>query len=79
MEIDRRAFLATLGTEGKPASGKDGFRAPDDLVFDSQGNMYVADSGNGNKCAERDARKNGAVVRPPHPRAASPIRSAAPT
>jgi len=39
-------LLATLGSEGKPAGGKDGFRAPDDLVFDSAGNMYVADSGN---------------------------------
>ena len=28
-------LLATLGSEGKPGSGKDGFRAPDDLVFDS--------------------------------------------
>jgi sugar lactone lactonase YvrE len=36
-----------LGTEGKAAGGKAGFRAPDDQVFDSQGNMYVADSGNG--------------------------------
>ena len=40
-------LLVTLGTEGKGASGKEGFRAPDDLVFDSQGNVYVADSGNG--------------------------------
>jgi len=40
-------LLTTLGTEGKPAGGKEGFRAPDDLVFDSQGNIYVADSGNG--------------------------------
>src|SRR4029078_12063550 len=40
-------LLATLGTEGKPAGGKEGFRAPDDLVFDSHGNIYVADSGNG--------------------------------
>jgi sugar lactone lactonase YvrE len=40
-------LLQTLGTENKPAGGKEGFRAPDDLVFDSQGNMYVADSGNG--------------------------------
>jgi streptogramin lyase len=39
-------LLATLGSEGKPAGGKDGFRAPDDLVFDSAGNLYVADSGN---------------------------------
>jgi DNA-binding beta-propeller fold protein YncE len=40
-------LLVTLGVEGKGAGGKDGFRAPDDLVFDSHGNMYVADSGNG--------------------------------
>jgi DNA-binding beta-propeller fold protein YncE len=40
-------LLATLGTEGKPATGKDGFRAPDDVVFDTKGNMYVADAGNG--------------------------------
>jgi sugar lactone lactonase YvrE len=40
-------LLTTLGSEGKPASGKEGFRAPDDVVFDTQGNMYVADSGNG--------------------------------
>lgn len=39
-------LLATIGTEGKAASGADGFRAPDDLVFDSHGNYYVADSGN---------------------------------
>jgi sugar lactone lactonase YvrE len=40
-------LLATLGTEGKAGSGKEGFRSPDDLVFDSQGNLYVADAGNG--------------------------------
>lgn len=40
-------LLKTVGTEGKAAGGKEGFRAPDDLVFDSKGNMYVADSGNG--------------------------------
>src|SRR5882724_12760353 len=31
-------LLTTLGVEGKAAGGKEGFRAPDDLVFDSQGN-----------------------------------------
>ncbi len=40
-------LLATLGTVGEPgASGTGAFRAPDDLVFDSQGTIYVADSGN---------------------------------
>jgi DNA-binding beta-propeller fold protein YncE len=39
-------LLDTLGTLDKPASGRDGFRAPDDLAFDSEGNIYVADSGN---------------------------------
>src|SRR5687768_10959391 len=36
-------LLATLGTEGKPGSGESAFRAPDDLVFDSHDNLYVAD------------------------------------
>jgi len=37
-----------LRTLGEPvASATGAFRAPDDLVFDSQGNLYVADSGNG--------------------------------
>jgi hypothetical protein len=39
-------LLQTVGTVGK-VGGKEGFRAPDDLVFDSRGHIYVADSGNG--------------------------------
>jgi sugar lactone lactonase YvrE len=39
-------LLKTIGTEGKVASGANGFRAPDDIVFDTHGNFYVADSGN---------------------------------
>lgn len=49
-KFDREGkLLATLGTVDKPgaAKGEVLFRAPDDLVFDSQGNFYVADSGNG--------------------------------
>jgi DNA-binding beta-propeller fold protein YncE len=41
-------LLATLGVEGQAgaAPGEVVFRAPDDVVFDSRGNFYVADSGN---------------------------------
>lgn len=40
-------LLQTVGEEGVP--GKDGkhFRSPDDIVFNSNGEIYVADSGNG--------------------------------
>lgn len=36
----------TLGKDGKPGAGADGLRAPDDLVIDSKGFIYVADAGN---------------------------------
>jgi sugar lactone lactonase YvrE len=39
-------LLTTLGTEGKLGSGESAFRAPDDLVFNSRGDLFVADSGN---------------------------------
>lgn len=35
-----------LGQEGKAGGGANGLRSPDDLVFDSQGRIYVADAGN---------------------------------
>lgn len=43
----RGELLKTLGEVGKPAGGETGFRSPDDLVFGSDGSIYVADSGNG--------------------------------
>lgn len=39
--------LATLGENGVPGGDEKHFRAPDDLVFASNGDIYVADSGNG--------------------------------
>lgn len=39
--------LATLGENGVPGGGERHFRAPDDLVFAANGDIYVADSGNG--------------------------------
>jgi DNA-binding beta-propeller fold protein YncE len=39
--------LATLGEKGVPGGDEKHFRAPDDLVFASNGDIYVADSGNG--------------------------------
>ncbi len=39
--------LATLGENGVPGGDQKHFRAPDDLVFASNGDIYVADSGNG--------------------------------
>lgn len=39
--------LATLGEEGVGKNDQHHFRAPDDVVFASNGDMYVADSGNG--------------------------------
>jgi DNA-binding beta-propeller fold protein YncE len=40
-------LLATYGLEAKPGAGKTLFRSPDDLVFASNGDIYVADAGNG--------------------------------
>ena len=39
--------LATLGEKGVAGGDRKHFRAPDDLVFAANGDMYVADSGNG--------------------------------
>jgi sugar lactone lactonase YvrE len=39
--------LATLGEEGVPGPDRKHFRAPDDVVFSRNGDMFVADSGNG--------------------------------
>lgn len=41
------AVLATLGEKGVAGGDQKHFRAPDDLVFAANGDMYVADSGNG--------------------------------
>lgn len=40
-------LVRTIPADGKAGGGKTGFRAPDDLVFDTDGNMYIADAGNG--------------------------------
>jgi sugar lactone lactonase YvrE len=40
-------LLLTLGETDKGGAGKDHFRSPDDIVIDSHGTMFVADSGNG--------------------------------
>jgi DNA-binding beta-propeller fold protein YncE len=40
-------LLRTLGEEGVPGAGESHFKAPDDLVFATNGDIYVADSGNG--------------------------------
>ena len=40
-------LLATYGLEATPGAGKTLFRSPDDLVFASNGDIYVADAGNG--------------------------------
>jgi DNA-binding beta-propeller fold protein YncE len=40
-------LLLTLGEEGKAGAGEKHFRSPDDLVFNSAGEIYVADAGNG--------------------------------
>ena len=40
-------LLKTLGEVGVPGPDQTHFRAPDDVVFSSTGEMYVADSGNG--------------------------------
>lgn len=39
--------LATLGEKGVAGGDQKHFKAPDDLVFASNGDIYVADSGNG--------------------------------
>jgi DNA-binding beta-propeller fold protein YncE len=40
-------LLLKLGEDGQPGSGQNQFRSPDDLVFSSTGEIYVADTGNG--------------------------------
>jgi DNA-binding beta-propeller fold protein YncE len=40
-------LLQTLGEVDVPGGGKDHFRSPDDIVIDSRGDLFVADSGNG--------------------------------
>lgn len=40
-------LLQTLGEVGVPGPDQTHFRAPDDVVFASNGDLYVADSGNG--------------------------------
>ena len=39
-------LLKTFGQVDVAGKGKDGFRSPDDLVFSSKGEIFVADSGN---------------------------------
>jgi hypothetical protein len=40
-------LLATLGEVDKPGADQTHFRSPDDLVFSTKGEIFVADSGNG--------------------------------
>lgn len=40
-------LVATLGEQGVAGGDEKHFRSPDDVVFNSKGEMYVADSGNG--------------------------------
>ncbi len=40
-------LLATYGLEARPGAGNRNFKSPDDLVFASNGDVYVADAGNG--------------------------------
>ena len=40
-------LLLTLGEDGKAGSDEKHFRSPDDLVFNSAGEIYIADAGNG--------------------------------
>jgi DNA-binding beta-propeller fold protein YncE len=40
-------LLLKLGEEGQPGSEENRFRSPDDLVFSSTGEIYIADAGNG--------------------------------
>ena len=43
----RGSLLETFGVKGVAGSGEDHFKSPDDLVFSSTGEIYVADAGNG--------------------------------
>jgi DNA-binding beta-propeller fold protein YncE len=52
-------LLLTLGEEGK-GDGERHFRSPDDLVFNSAGDMYVADAGNGRIV---QLKKDGSFIR----------------
>ena len=40
-------LIATYGREAVPGAGADRFRSPDDIAFASNGDVYVADAGNG--------------------------------
>jgi sugar lactone lactonase YvrE len=40
-------LLLTLGEEGKGGNDEKHFRSPDDIVFAKNGEMYIADAGNG--------------------------------
>lgn len=40
-------LLLTLGESGKGGNDEKHFRSPDDLVFSSKGEIYIADAGNG--------------------------------
>lgn len=40
-------LLATYGLEATPGAGKTLFRSPDDIVFAANGDLYIADAGNG--------------------------------
>src|SRR5688572_12458924 len=53
-------LLLTLGEEGKGGDGPKHFRSPDDLVFNSAGEMYIADAGNGRIV---HLKKDGSFIR----------------
>ena len=40
-------LLQTLGEKGEAGAGETRFRSPDDLVFAANGDIYIADAGNG--------------------------------
>jgi sugar lactone lactonase YvrE len=40
-------LMLTLGEEGNPGDDEKHFQTPDDLVFSSSGEIYIADAGNG--------------------------------
>ena len=40
-------LLRTLGEKGEAGAGETHFRSPDDLVFAANGDIYIADAGNG--------------------------------